>query len=142
MISRNFSSVIAFYTTFSAVLLRFSNRFVAFTKFLFLLIVIFPCLAKKIRKIIFFIYFIAFSDKTGQYQLIFLSFLKFHAAQNEFDISRDAVCPGDRFKVWYVPVSSLFPEIFKFSMGYFDDYAKSSIWRTTQKLRLLSTEQR
>ena len=53
------------------------------------------------------------------YQLIFLSFLKFHPPHIEFDILGDAHGPGGRFKVQFVLLPSTVAEKFDFSMCNF-----------------------
>ena len=53
------------------------------------------------------------------YQLIFLSFLKFHPPHIGFDILGDAHGPGGRFKVQFVLLPSTVAEKFDFSMCNF-----------------------
>ena len=53
------------------------------------------------------------------YQLIFLSFLKFHPPHIGFDILGDAHGPGGRFKVQFVLLPSTVAEEFDFSMCNF-----------------------
>ena len=67
----------------------------------------------------FFQYVKPFGLDFSTYQLIFLSFLKFHPPHIGFDILGDAHGPGGRFKVQFVLLPSTVAEKFDFSMCNF-----------------------